>query len=500
MIEFPVSLIVTNESSRINFTFRHYDSPIIIYDTEELPYILTPEPSPAPVINGAGIVGVRPGHFLLFTIPVTGKRPILFDAKDLPPGVYLNKEKGILTGKVSLPGEYEVTLVARNNFGEAKSTLTIKVGDQIMLTPPMGWNSWNCWGLSIDETKLLQSAKAFAEKGLVNHGWSFINIDDGWQAGREANGEIIPNEKFVNMKALGDRLHQMGLKFGIYSSPGPLTCGGFTGSFQHEIQDAKTYAEWGIDYLKYDWCSYAAIAKDASLPELKKPYLLMKEGLDNAGRDIVYSICQYGAGDVWKWGTEAGGNLWRTTGDITDMWEVLHEIGFSQTQNSAFAGPGHWNDPDMLIVGWLGWGPNLRPSRLTPNEQYTHMSLWCLLSAPLLLGCDLTRLDDFTINLLTNDEVLALDQDPLGKQAVPVYKSGNIQIWAKDLADGSRAIGIFNLGDSTEKVVVSLVDLGFKGKHMLRDIWRQKNMGEFKDTYDTSISRHGVQLLKLTAK
>jgi hypothetical protein len=499
-IAFPVSYVVSDQPTSVHFTFRHNDSALVINDMEESPYILTPTSAETPAINGARIVGVRPGSVFLFAIPATGLRPMTFDAGNLPDGLILDKKTGIITGKVEKQGEYKVTLTVRNIRGEDSKVLTIKVGEKIMLTPPMGWNSWNCWGLSVDEAKVVHSAKAFKEKGLINHGWTYINIDDGWQAGRDISGEILPNGKFTDIKALSDSLHQMGLKFGIYSSPGPLTCGGFTGSFQHEVQDAKTYAKWGVDYLKYDWCSYATIAKDRSLPELMKPYLLMNKGLMQNNRDIVFSLCQYGMGDVWKWGQEIGGNLWRTTGDITDIWEVLCEIGFSQTQNASYAGPGHWNDPDMLTVGWVGWGPNLLPSRLTPNEQYTHMSLWCLLSAPLLIGCDVSRLDDFTLNLLTNDEVLALDQEPLGKQAVPVYKSGNIQIWLKELEDGNKAIGIFNLGATAEKVTVHLSDLALKGRYILRDVWRQKDIGEFEGMYETAVSNHGVELLKLTTR
>ena len=498
--EFPVSFVVSDQPTSVHFTFRHSDSNLIINDQEESPYILTPKSAETPAIKGAKVVGFRPGKVFLFTIPATGLRPMTFDAMNLPDGLILDKKTGIITGKVEKQGEYKVTLTARNIRGEDSNILTMKVGEQMMLTPPMGWNSWNCWGLSVDKGKVMQSAKAFKEKGLINYGWTYINIDDGWQGRRDERGEIVPNEKFTDIKALSDSLHQMGLKFGIYSSPGPLTCGGFSGSYQHEIQDAKTYAKWGVDYLKYDWCSYATIAKDRSLPELMKPYLLMNKGLKQIDRDIVFSLCQYGMGDVWKWGPEVGGNLWRTTGDITDIWEVVSELGFSQTQNASYAGPGHWNDPDMLTVGWVGWGPNLHPSRLTPNEQYTHMSLWCLLSAPLLIGCDVSRLDDFTLNLLTNDEVLALDQDPLGKQAVPVYKSGNIQIWLKELEDGSKAIGIFNLGASSEEVTVRLTDLGFNGKFTIHDIWRQKDIGEFEDTYRTTVPNHGVALLKLTTR
>jgi hypothetical protein len=267
----------------------------------------------------------------------------------------------------------------------------------------MGWNSWNCWGLSVDAEKVKRCANLMISSGLADHGWSYINIDDGWEAGRDATGEILANNKFPDMKGLCDSIHALGLKTGIYSSPGPLTCGQFTGSYNHEMQDARTYARWGFDYLKYDWCSYDKVTKNYGRSELKKPFIFMKKAIESTSRDIVYSLCQYGMGNVWEWGDSVGGSSWHTTGDITDTWESLSMIGFYQDVCAPFTRPGNWNDPDMLVVGWVGWGPNTRPTRLTPGEQYTHVSLWALLSSPLLLGCDLSLLDDFTMNLLTND-------------------------------------------------------------------------------------------------
>jgi hypothetical protein len=251
-----------------------------------------------------------------------------------------------------------------------------------------------------------------------------------------------------------------------------------------------------VDYLKYDWCSYSTIAKNLeSLDELKKPFQLMHEALRQVDRDIVFSLCQYGMGKVWTWGDQVGGQLWRTTGDITDTWESLRSIGFSQVEGAAFAGPGRWNDPDMLVVGWVGWGPNLHPTRLTPDEQYTHLSLWSLQSAPLLIGCDLPRLDPFTLNLLTNDEVIAIDQDPLGKPAVPKVKEGDLQIWVKELADGGHAIGVFNLGQTTAKPTLDLKTFGLEGSLHLRDLWRQKDLSP-SPTHTLAIPPHGVVMLR----
>ena len=472
---------------------------------ESTPYILTPAPRETPRLTGARIVGERPGKPFLHSITATGRKPIVFSGSGLPPGLMLDSGTGIITGRASKAGEYRVNVSAKNALGADARELRIVIGDNIALTPPIGWNSWNAWGLSVDAEKVKASARVYVEKGLRDHGWTYINIDDGWEikgddprAKRDATGRIITNEKFPDMKALGDAIHAMGLKFGIYSSPGPLTCGGYTASYQYEDKDAESYAGWGIDYLKYDWCSYDKIAKDRSLTELKQPYLLMRKNLDAAGRDIVFSLCQYGMGKVWEWGAGAGGNLWRTTDDITDTWESMSKIGFGQTEEAAFAGPGHWNDPDMLVVGWVGWGPSLHPTRLSPDEQYTHISLWSLLAAPLLIGCDLERLDPFTLNLLTNDEVLAVDQDPLGKQAVPVAKSGDIQVWARNLEGGSKAVGAFNLGSQTAAYMLDPSAVGIKDAKAARDLWRQKNLQWTDGKLSLHVPAHGVVLLRLS--
>jgi hypothetical protein len=364
----------------------------------------------------------------------------------------------------------------------------------------MGWNSWNAWGLAVDNDKVKAAVDQFISTGLANHGYNYVNIDDGWEApARAANGEIVTNQKFPDIKSTADYVHSKGLRFGIYSSPGPLTCGKYLGTYQHELQDAQTYAQWGVDYLKYDWCSYSEVCPDRkSLLELKKPYSLMSECLKKQPRDIVFSLCQYGMGDVWKWGGSVGGQLWRTTDDIVDTWESLRSIGFYQSIAASYSKPGNWNDPDILVVGWVGWGRNLHPTRLTANEQYTHISLWSLLSAPLLMGCDLTRVDDFTLNLLTNDEVIDIDQDPLGKSAVPVIQEALYQVWVKEMEDGSKAVGLFNLGMNEQKISIDWSKLGVSGKQVVRDVWRQKNIGTFDKSFVTNVLPHGVTLVKIT--
>ena len=391
---------------------------------------------------------------------------------------------------------------AENAHGTATQEFTLKVGNQIALTPPMGWNSWNCWGLSVSQEKVMSSAQAIIDKGLADYGYQYINIDDAWESDeRNADGTIGTNEKFPDMKGLGDWLHGNGLKFGIYSSPGDRTCGGYLGSIDHEQQDAETYNKWGIDYLKYDWCGYGReYDKETyhSTASYLRPYLLMQKYLRDQPRDIFYSLCQYGMGNVWEWGEFVDANSWRTTGDITDTWRSMYDIGFvRQVKVQPYSKPGRWNDPDMLIVGKVGWSNNLRDSRLTPDEQYTHISLWTLLAANMLIGCDVSQIDDFTLNLLCNNEVNAINQDVLGIQAKQEIVDGDIQIWARPLADGSRAIGIFNVGTENMKVDFSryFQTLGISSLKSVRDLWRQQDLSTDDTTY--FIPSHGVKYIRV---
>ena len=489
-----------NKSYTVTYSFEESRTKKMIRLSEGTDYILTPKAAPVAKINGANVYGARPNAPFLYKIPATGDKPMSYEAVGLPKGLQLDKETGIITGSIATKGNYKVKFSAKNKLGTASKNFTIVCGDVIGLTPALGWNSWNCWGLSVSDEKVKQSAKQMAEK-LADHGWAYINIDDGWEdSTRNANGEMVPNKKFPDMKSLTDYVHGLGLKMGIYSSPGTLTCGGYLGSYQHEEQDAKTYDDWGIDYLKYDWCSYGDIAPaKPSLDEYKKPYTVMRNALNKVNRDIMFSFCQYGMGDVWKWGTEIGGNSWRTTGDINDSWGSLAGIGFSQDIPAPYAAPGHFNDPDMLVVGKVGWGPSLHKTRLSADEQYTHISLWCLLSSPLLIGCDMSDLDDFTLNLLTNDEVLAIDQDALGKSARKVFEKDKIQVWVKNLEDGKKAIGIFNLNDKPTKTTLNFADIKLPVQTMLRDLWRQENLGTFKNSFTTTVLAHGVVLLKSSA-
>jgi alpha-galactosidase len=493
-------------------------------------YILTPKPSSKPKINSASVFGVRPRSPFQFMIPATGDRPMTFQVTSLPQGLKLDQKTGLITGKLVKAGTYVIQLKAKNAKGIAEKSLRIICGDKIALTPPMGWNSWNCFAHEVSGDKIKRAAEALVKTGLINYGWNYVNIDDYWQNNRDSIdpsqqgklrdevGNIVPNKRFGDMKALTDYVHGLGLKIGIYTSPGPWTCGGCAGSYGYEKQDAETYAKWGFDYLKYDWCSYGGALNGLpdndpnkvisisynggyQLSTAVKPYKIMGEYIRQQSRDIVFSLCQYGMSDVWKWGDSVGGNSWRTTNDILDTWSNVKAIALAQDQSAAWAKPGNWNDADMLVVGTVGWG-SLHPSRLKPDEQYLHVSLWSLFSTPLLLGCDLEKLDDFTLNLLTNDEVIAVNQDALGKQATCVQTIGDLRIYVKELEDGSRAVGFCNFG--LEKVDISYKDLnklGISGKQKLRDLWRQKDIITIhadKEALSLKVPMHGVALYKFT--
>jgi alpha-galactosidase len=470
------------------------------------PYVRPAEQAPPihaavsekPAIHGPRVTGGTPGRPFLFLIPATGEGPLTFSAKNLPAGLALDPKTGIISGALERAGRTEVQLTVTGPKGSATRPLTIAGShDALALTPPLGWNSWNVWGRAVDDAKVRAAADWMVKSGLAAHGFQYINIDDGWEGQRDAGGEIRPNAKFPNMKALADYVHSKGLKLGIYSSPGPRTCEGLEGSYRHEAQDAATFARWGIDLLKYDWCSYDGIAKNDSLAELQKPYLVMRDGLAKTGRDIVYSLCQYGMGNVWEWGADVGGNYWRTSGDLTDVWSNMSSVGFRQAGREKFSKPGHWTDPDMLVVGKVGWGPNIHDTRLTPNEQITHITLWSLQAAPLLIGCDLSQLNEFTTALLTNDEVLDVDQDPLGKAASRIWQRERLEVWARPLWDGTMAVGLFNRGLRDAKMTVKWSELGLTGRQMVRDLWLHKDVGEFAGSFSARVPSHGALLIKV---
>jgi len=453
-------------------------------------YILTPKTSEMPAINGPEVIGARPGHPFLFRIPATGKQPKTFVAKNLPNGLELNTNTGIITGVVPQKGSYPIQIEVSNNLGKTTKVLNIVAGDNLALTPPMGWSAWNCFAEKTSDSLVRATADAMVAQGLADVGFTYINIDEGWQAGRDSLGFIMTNSKFPDMKDLTDYVHSKGLKIGIYSSPGPKTCGDFMGSFGHEKQDIETISKWGFDYFKYDWCS----CTDSSFT---RPYAYMNQFIEATDRDIVYSICEYGLGEVWKWGSSAGGQLWRTGGDIVDTWASVAHIIEMQDGLEKYAGPGNWNDPDMLVVGNVGWG-KLRPTRLSANDQYTQITFWSILASPLILGCDLCSLDSFTLNLLTNSEVIAINQDKAGKQGHRIKNSDNTQVWVKELSDGSKAIALYNRSPKDKEVSVKLSEIGMKAPVSIRDVWRQKELLKSNESISAIVAPHGVALYKVS--
>ncbi len=497
------------------------DRPVV----EEDRVILTPKPGPEPRINGPAVYGCRPGRPFLYRIPCTGDRPIAFAAEGLPGSLRLDGETGIITGRVPKePGEYAVTLRARNGAGRDERGFTIVVGDMLALTPPMGWNHWYTWYDHITAKHIRDAADAMIASGMADVGYQYVNLDDCWMVkvgskdpnlAAEPRGPDEPirsNKHFPDMKALADYVHAKGLKIGLYTSPGPRTCQGYEGTWQHERVDAEQFADWGYDFLKYDWCSYGGVAKKHNLGEglerLQRPYRKMGEILQALPRDIVYNLCQYGMGSVWEWGGEVGGHCWRTTGDLGlrrgGRLPGAFRIGLANARHWAHACPGRWNDPDYILIGYVG-SPRRkddapRMTSLTPNEQYAYMSMWCLMAAPLIYSGDITRLDAFTRNVLCNPEVIAVDQDPLGRQARPVVRTDEALVLAKPMADGSTAVGLFNLGEVAREMAVTWEPLDLDGPHRVRDLWRQKDLGVVEGRYAAKVKRHGVMLVRLWPK
>ena len=371
----------------------------------------------------------------------------------------------------------------------------------LAMTPPMGWNSWNTFGAEIHEELIRETADAFAETGLQQAGYDTVVIDDLWEADQRTNGALTWDpDKFPNgIPALAEYVHGKGLKFGIYSCAGTHTCAGKPASCGYEEVDARTFADWGVDFLKYDFCYAPPGVRAASL------YRRMGQALRATGRPIVYSICEWGTNEPWEWGAAVGGQMWRTTEDINDSWESILTIGFDkQTDLQPFAGPGHWNDPDMLVVGMYGKG-NVARGGCTDAEYRSHFSLWALLAAPLMIGCDVRNMNEATRSILLNRDIIGINQDRLGCQAYRVGKTAHgmhrADVWAKPLADGSIAVGLFNLGDLKERIIgVAWETLGLNDRRACRarDLWAGEDLGVCKGTFSTRVPRHDVCLVRLT--
>lgn len=353
-------------------------------------------------------------------------------------------------------------------------------------TPPMGWNSWNKFATRVSDQLIRETADALASSGMRDAGYVYLTIDDGWQGTRDDAGNLRPNERFPDMKALAGYVHAKGLKFGIYSSPGPRTCGRFEGSYGYEARDAAMFASWGVDFLKYDLCSAGQLFAEADQPRL---FQLMAEHLRATGRPIVYSISQYGRASVQDWAAAIGANMWRTTFDIRDQWASVAQIGFAQNGLEKAAGPGHWNDPDMLEIGNGG---------LSADESRSHMALWAMLAAPLMAGNDVRSMTKETLEILTNREVLAVSQDPLGRQGYRLAQEGEAETWVKPLKDGAFAVALFNRSTAPVELKLSWSALSLKKAPRVRDLWLGRDLPAPAGGLAATAPSHGVLLWKVT--
>jgi alpha-galactosidase len=380
------------------------------------------------------------------------------------------------------------------------STQTAAAPQVVAQTPPIGWNSWNYFADKVDDKGVRAAADNIVATGMKDAGYVYVNIDDTWEGERDASGVLHANAKFPDMKALADYVHSKGLKIGIYSSPGPKTCAGYAGSLGHEEQDAKLYAEWGIDYLKYDLCSYIDDVMEKQAPHdraaqmrlMQGAYEKMHQALRATGRPIVYSFCQYGWDAVWEWAPATGGNLWRTTGDITPDWDRIYAIASQQNGLEQYAGPGHWNDPDMLEVG---------NGKLTLEENRTHFSLWAILAAPLLAGNDLPNMKPEIKAILTNRDVIAIDQDALGRQGSKAYADGEVEVWTRKLSGGALAVAVINVGSdrySTHPFHLNLGKLGLHGPQAGKDLWTGKAI-TLTDGQPIELRYHDLLLVRIDA-
>jgi len=484
--------------------------------SEEKKEIYTPAPKASPRINGPLVYGCTPGKPFLYRIPCQGDRPVRFSVKGLPKTLKLDSSTGIISGKTPVKGNYTLTIKAKNSKGKDSRELKIISGDKLALTPPMGWNHWYAHYDRITDEMVREAADMLIKSGMADVGYDYVNIDDCWMNApknndprrvgplRDNRGNILSNTYFPDMKALTGYIHGKGLKAGIYTSPGTLTCGGFSGSWQHEEQDARQFADWGFDFLKYDWCSYGKIAgSDKSLEAFQKPYRQMGSILKSLNRDMVFNLCQYGMGDVWKWGGEVGGHCWRTSGDLGFELDRIFEVALKNSGYRAYSKPGEWNDPDYIQIGWIGNASKMGNPELTPMPpamQYAYMSLWSLMAAPLIYSGDMSRLDEFTLNVLCNPEVIEVNQDPLGECGSVIQKNKDCFLMVKNMADGSKAIGLFNRGKKEAAVSVDWKELQVSDKQHVRDLWHQKDLGIFAEKFIANVPAQGVVMVRISGK
>lgn len=514
--------------------------------------ILTPISPAEPRINAPKVYGVHPGSPFLYRIPATGNRPMRFRVKDLPEGLSVDESSGILSGRIDVAGSYKTLLMAENDKGRDQFVFTIVAGPTLALTPPMGWNSWYIYYSRVSDSIMRRSADKMIESGMADFGYQYVNIDDCWAIRlnstdpviggdlRNPDGSLRTNKRFPDMKSLTDHIHQKGLKAGIYSTPGNKTCAGYAGSYQHEYLDLKTFADWGFDFLKYDWCSYGRLIPGRDPESCRKPYQLIWDESLKIKRDIVLNLCQYGMAEVWKWGGSVG-NCWRTTGDLGILegssMPPYYYIGLSNAGHWEYSRPGAWNDPDYILIGWFRNAlkeEEFEKTGLTPNEQYAYMTMWSMMAAPLIYSGEMSLLDPFTLNILCNHEVIGVNQDILGKQARIIRKNSNELIMVKDLDDGSKAVAMFQVtGDANSsnpdlvdeeaaglsdvmkgpqnpadlfiwnnqpgpsRMEISATELGLSQTFSVRDVWRQKEIGQFTGSFVADVPYHGVVLIRV---
>lgn len=461
-----------------------------------------------PRVNPPYVVGNYPGTEFIFAIPTSGERPMTWTVEGLPEGLTLNEKTGIIRGIVNEAGDYRVKITAKNARGSQSGELQIRIGKELALTPVMGWNSWNTFGQHLTEALIIETAEAMIANGMRDLGYNYINIDDLWQLKeRGADGHIvIDSAKFPRgIKYVADYLHERGFRLGIYSDASKYTCAGVCGSIGYEEVDARDFAEWGVDLLKYDYCG-APASRDTAIVRYRK----MGEALRATDRSIIYSICEWGRRQPWEWAREAGGHYWRTTEDIRDAWDLresgtglygIMDIIDVNGELADYAGPGFWNDPDMLVVGIFGNSSSINSGKVqygcTLKEYRTHMSMWCMMAAPLLSGNDVRNMPDSVLNILTNPEIIAINQDQLGIQGKMVKKEGDCEIWIKPLYKGEVALAVMNRGEQAEKVEVPLQLAGFVNKALVRDVWLHRDLGEY-ESLKLDLEPHVTVVLRLT--
>jgi alpha-galactosidase len=498
--------------------------------------ILTPVPSAAPRINGPVICGARPGRPFVYRIPTQGKRPIRFEAKGLPAGLLLDAENGIITGVTpERKGEHVMTFTAKNGQGETKRQFKLVVGDKLALTPPTGWNSWGGQMIHVSDAVMRKAADVFVERGLADVGFQYLGIDDCWMRLtqemydqrrewtvkkhaaydhiatktigpiRDQAGNILPNGKFPDMKAMTDYIHSKGLKAGIYSSPGVKTCQEWAGSYGHECADADQYAKWGFDLLKYDMCSGGAFLGRIrrSVPDYRNMDLWapMSIYLRSQNRDILFNLCQYGKEDPWTWAPELGIQSWRTGGDLNhNVHHYFINALRIATELRAYNQPGQWNDPDFMYIHRIRDVSKMgEPSveiKLDTNQRYQYVTLWSIICAPFFFSCDIENIDEFTVRLLGNADVLNINQDELGHTAEVIRNDDKKEtVMLKKLANGSKVLAVFNRDAKSEAtIIVNWRDLGGGGGAKVYDVWRQKSLGDHKGGISVRLSPNGVGL------